>query len=106
MSKLALLGPKFIVGPLSAAGVEVFPCDSTRQSRETLAKLTAQQEHAIIFMIERYARELVEDIETAEEKGLNVLLLPDHRGSIGLFKEMLENLIKKATGASNLPVSK
>lgn len=102
MSKMALLGPKFIVSPLSASGIEVFPCDSTLQSRQKLAELAEQQEHGIVFMIERYATELKSEIEEAEEKGLNILLLPDHRGSIGLFQEMLHNLIKKATGAAQI----
>lgn len=102
MLKIALLGPKFMVSPLSAAGVEVFPCDSTLQSRETLADLSARGEHAVAFMIERYSLELKEEIEAAEEKGLNILLLPDHRGSIGLYREMLEGLMKKATGAAQL----
>lgn len=100
MSKLALIGPKFMVAPLSAAGVEAFPCDSTLQSRETLARLTGEGKHAVVFMIERYATDLKPEIEAAEEKGMNVLLLPDHRGSIGLASEMLYGLIKKATGAS------
>ncbi len=102
MSKIAFLGPKFMVAPLSAAGVEVFPCDSTLQSRETLAELIKKGEHAVAFMIERYSLELKEEIEAAEEKGLNILLLPDHRGSMGFYREMLEGLIKKATGAAQL----
>lgn len=99
MSKIALLGPRLMVHPFRATGIEVFACDSSRQSRKTLAELTGRGEHVIIFMIERYAGELVEDIAAAEEKGLNILLLPDHRGSIGLYKEMLDGLIKKAAGA-------
>lgn len=102
MPNIALMGPKFMVSPLSIAEVDVYPCDSTLQSRETLAKISSREEHAIVFMIERYSTELKEDIEAIEEKGINVLLLPDHRGSIGLFREMLHGLIRKATGASQI----
>jgi hypothetical protein len=56
--------------------------------------------HAIVFLNERYAGELQAEIDDAEDKGLNVLLLPDHRGSTGLYREMLQALIRKATGAN------
>lgn len=99
MSKIALLGPKSLYSALAAAGVDVFPCDSTLQSQRRLAELSAQGEHAILFMAERYSSELTTEIEAAEAKGLNIVLLPDHRGSTGLFKEMLDGLIRRATGA-------
>lgn len=99
MSKIALLGPKFMFSALAAAGVDVFSCDSTLQSRQRLAELADRGEHEIIFMDERYSSELRAEIEAAEEKGLNIVLLPDHRGSTGLFREMLHELIRKATGA-------
>ena len=93
MSRIALLGPKLMTGPLAGAGIDVFPCDSTMQSRHTLADLSSRGEHGIIFMIERYARELAADIAAAEEKGSNIMLLPDHRGSIGLHQEALKRII-------------
>lgn len=99
MSKIALLGPKYLINPLSAAGIDVMACDSGKLGSEILRKLVSQGEHAIIFIAERLAVELKEDIETAEKKDMNIVLLPDHRGSIGLFQETLESLIRKATGA-------
>ena len=99
MSKIAMLGPKFIYSALAAAGVDVFPCDSTLQSQQRLSELAERGDHEIVFMAERYSSELTTEIEAAEAKGLNIVLLPDHRGSTGLFREKLHGLIRRATGA-------
>lgn len=93
MSKIAFIGPKEMLEPLASSGLDFYPCGSLDHSCQDLEKLTAGGEHDIIFVTERLAREMTALIETAEKKGINVVLLPDHRGSLGLFKELAEGLI-------------
>ncbi|MBU0630109.1 MAG: hypothetical protein KKC80_04225 [Candidatus Margulisbacteria bacterium] len=93
MSKIAFLGPKEIVTPLAASGIDIFPCDSVSHSCQNLSALLHKKEHSIIFVTERLAAEIPETIKEAEKKEINVVLLPDHRGSIGLFKELAEGLL-------------
>ncbi|MGB9612768.1 MAG: V-type ATP synthase subunit F [Candidatus Margulisiibacteriota bacterium] len=99
MSKIAFLGPKALVLPLGASGLETFACETTAQAKKTFSTLVEKEDFAIIFITERLAAEMLEEIELAEEKDINIMVLPDHRGSTGLFKERIEKLIKKATGA-------
>ena len=91
--KIAFLGPKEISEPLAASGIDIFPCDSVSHTCEKLEVLLGKREHGIIFITERLAAEMPEMIKEAEKKEINVVLLPDHRGSIGLFKELAEGLI-------------
>jgi len=98
-TKIALVGPKYLVNPLSACGIDVAACETEKHGSEILKDLVLRGEHRIIFIIERLAVELKEEIEAAEKKDINIVLVPDHRGSVGLFREILEGLIKKATGA-------
>ncbi|MFA5113850.1 MAG: V-type ATP synthase subunit F [Candidatus Margulisiibacteriota bacterium] len=100
MSRIALLGPKALVDPLAAAGIDVFPCDSTPESQRTLAALGAGGRHEIVLLTERYAADLSPEIAAGEQQGLNILLIPDHRGSTGLYREQLDQLVRKATGAA------
>jgi len=102
MSKIALLGPKYLVAPLAAAGIDVAACESESHGCKMLGEFLSGGEHAIIFITESLAVEMQKEIEAAEKEGANIVSLPDHRGSIGFFKERLENLIKKATGAAQI----
>jgi vacuolar-type H+-ATPase subunit F/Vma7 len=93
MSKIALLGPSSLTEPLKACGIEAFACDSGPAGSSHLKALFEKREHAVVFITERLAREFPEEIAAAEEKELNVVLLPDHHGSLGMYKEKLKGLI-------------
>jgi|GEM_PF-3371939 len=99
MYKIAFLGPRPLVEPLWASGLEIAPCETAFQAKKALQDFLQKGDYVLIFITERLAAEMLEEIEVAEEKGINILTLPDHRGSSGFFKERLDQLIKKATGA-------
>jgi vacuolar-type H+-ATPase subunit F/Vma7 len=101
MSKIAFIGPKYLAAPLSAAGIDTFSCDSAQQGHNIFTTILGQKEHAIVFITERTALELKENIGEAEKQGINVVLLPDHRGTTGAAREELQNLIRRATGAAS-----
>lgn len=98
MSKIALIGPPQMVHPLSSLGLEVRGCDSGKHAQDALLSLAEKREFSIIFITERLAMDCPEAIESLKEK-INIILLPDNRGSVGLFSEKLEKLIREATGA-------
>lgn len=79
MSKIALLGPVALVEPLRACGVDVFS--------DNFGEVLARGRHELIFVTERLAREL------PEELAAKVVLLPDHLGGLGLYQEKLKGLI-------------
>jgi vacuolar-type H+-ATPase subunit F/Vma7 len=92
MPKIALIGPRPLVAPLAAAGIDVFT---------DFKAIADSGDYPLIFVTEREAAELKEEIATAEERGSNVVLLPDGRGSTGAVREELDRLIKQATGATS-----
>ncbi len=98
MSDVLLIGPKKLVESLSFCGIDIQACDSALQGCKIIKSAT----HPIIFMTERLAVEMREEIEMAEKKGSNIVLLPDHRGTTGFYKDMLNDLIRKATGAAKV----
>ena len=98
MSDILLVGPKKMVEPLAACGIDVLACDSRRQGCEIIG----QTVHPIVFITERLAFELQAEITSAEEKGDNIVVLPDHRGTTGYYQDLLGQLIKRATGAAKI----
>ncbi|MFH1387633.1 MAG: V-type ATP synthase subunit F [bacterium] len=100
MSNIALIGPKYLIAPLSSSGIDTFYCDSSPQGEDIFNNIIVKGNHTIVFITEQTAMEITPSIKAAEDQGINVVLLPDHRGGIGLFNEDLDRLISKATGAS------
>jgi len=98
MFKIAFIGPTQMVSPLWTSGVDVYGCDSPLEADNALSKIYSSKEYGLIFITEKLGLEIKEKISGIENK-INVVLLPDHNGSIGFFKERLQNLIKQATGA-------
>jgi len=95
MSKIALIGPAQMVAPLSGLGIWAFGCDTGAQAEKTLNDL---KDFSLVFLTERLALDCSETVEALQDK-INIVLVPDHRGSTGLFKDKLERLIREATGA-------
>lgn len=93
MSKIALLGPAYLTEPLKACGIDAVACDSGPAGCAHLKSILEKREHAVVFITERLARDFSEEILAAEEKDLNIVLLPDHHGSLGMYKEKLKGLI-------------
>ena len=100
MSKITLIGQDYLVAPLAATGIDVFACASARQGCERLTQVIKNKDHSIIFITESIAQDFMPEIEAAEKEEVNIVLLPDHKGSLGLFRERLRGLINKAAGAA------
>jgi len=102
MRKIALIGSSHLVKPLEASGIDVAACETEQQGCNQLDSWLSGGEHAIIFITESLAENMMGKIEAAEESEVNIVLIPDHRGSSGLFREKLEHLIRKAAGAAKI----
>lgn len=98
MSNIALIGPSYMVNPLKAAGIEVFGADTVTAARQGIEKVLSSENYRIVFISEGLALECSDCVSRLKEK-LNLVLLPDLKGSVGLFKEKIEKLIRTATGA-------
>ena len=98
MSNIALIGPGYLVGPLKAGGIEVFGADTVSAAEQAIEKVLDSEKYLVVFITEGLALACAQCVAKLKEK-LNLVLLPDSRGSVGLFKEKLEKLIREATGA-------
>jgi vacuolar-type H+-ATPase subunit F/Vma7 len=99
--RAAIIGPCQMVQPLRNSGIDVFGCDSALKAQDTLEKVHGMNKYSVIFMTERMAEECLGKVAELEEK-VNIVLIPDHRGSTGMFKKRLDDLIRQATGALNV----
>ncbi|OGC36794.1 hypothetical protein A2311_02030 [candidate division WOR-1 bacterium RIFOXYB2_FULL_48_7] len=96
MSKIAFIGPKSLVAPLSTTGIEPFPAETSAEGEKALAQITRTTDFGLLFITERLAEELTAQLQQTK---LTYLPLPDHRGTTGFFTNELKDLIKRATGA-------
>ncbi|OGC05920.1 hypothetical protein A2526_03345 [candidate division WOR-1 bacterium RIFOXYD2_FULL_36_8] len=98
-NQVAIIGPYQMVLPLKESGIAIFSCDNGRQAEQILDKIHLSKKFDVIFITEVLASDTQEKIAELENS-LNIVLIPDHKGSIGLFKERLNGLIKHALGGS------
>jgi len=87
-----------MVLPLKTSGITIFPCNNGVQAEEIFDKIYLSKKFDVVFITEALAADVTEKITGLEDK-INIVLIPDHKGSIGLFKERLNGLIKHAIGA-------
>ncbi len=100
MYKIKFIAPKYLIGPLKILGIETFPADSEAEAANALEAATTKKEPALIFISERLAVDLQEKIlELNKKADINIVAIPDNRGSIGLEANRIQALIKNSIGA-------
>lgn len=100
MPKIKIIAPKYIVSPLEILGINVYPADSEAEAKLALEEATEKKEAALIFITERLAVDLQEEIDRLNQKPeVNVVLIPDNQGSTGLASAKIQALLKKSIGA-------
>ena len=100
MAKIKFIGPKYLVAPLAILGIAIFPADNEAEAQIALATATKKKEPGIIFITEHLAVDLGEQIDKLNQRpDLNIVLIPDSRGSTGLASNKIDILIKRAIGA-------
>ncbi|MFH1684038.1 MAG: V-type ATP synthase subunit F [Candidatus Margulisiibacteriota bacterium] len=100
MYKIKMIAPKYLIAPLSILGIDTFAADSAASARAALEKAAGKKEPALIFITERLADDLGSEIAKINLKAnMNVVLIPDNRGSTGLAASQIQNLVKNSIGA-------
>jgi len=100
MHNIKIIAPKYLVEPLKILGIEVFPAESEPDARQALEDISANKEPALIFITERLAVDLAELIDRLNRKpDMNIVLIPDNRGSTGTASEKLSSLVRNSIGA-------
>lgn len=100
MHKIKIIAPGYLAGPLALLGIEVFPAESEAEAAQALEQAAAARRPALIFITERLAVDLQEEIGRLNKKtDTNVVMIPDNRGSIGLASAQIDKLVRNSIGA-------
>ncbi len=100
MYKIKIIAPKYLICPLAILGIDTYPADSEAEARPALEEASGKKEPALIFITERLAVDLQAEINKLNQKpDINVVLIPDNRGSTGLAASQIENLVRNSIGA-------
>ncbi len=99
MPKMAILGERDAILGFKALGVNVFPVKDVPEAEARLRKL-AIEDYAAVFISERYARELVLQINEIERSTTlpSIVIIPGPGGSQGLGMNKIKNMVEKALG--------
>jgi V/A-type H+-transporting ATPase subunit F len=100
MYKIKMIGPKYLIGPLAALGIETLPAESSAEAQAALENAASKKEPALVFITERLAVELSAEIEKYNQQpDTNVVLIPDNRGSTGLAASQIHHVVRNSIGA-------
>ncbi len=100
MSEVAAIGGESILLPFRALGVKVFPAQDGREAEELLRNLVSREPpFAVILVTEDLARDIMPAIsEVARGGGVAISFIPGPGGSLGLGRERMRSLVRKAIG--------
>lgn len=97
-AKIGVVGPKDIYLGFKSLGLRVIDARTPREAEAAILEL-ASQGAAIIFVAEGLAQGLLPLIERfSRQPSPAIVMIPDHRGSLGLARERLRRLVEKAVG--------
>jgi len=102
MYKIAVLGDRDSVLGFKALGLDIFIADDTQHARTFLRRL-ASLEYAVIYVTERLAEGMHDEIDSYKEKLTPaVIVIPGKDGLMGLGMASLQSAVKRAVGADIL----
>ena len=100
MHSIKIIAPRYLVEPLKILGLKTFAAENENEARLALSAATESREPALVFITEALAKDLMDEIDRLSKKPeLNIVLIPDNRGSIGLAEEKLSSLVRNSIGA-------
>ena len=102
MHRVGVIGDRDSVLGFKAVGVDVFPCGGTDEAKNTLHKI-AVKDYAIIFITERFAKDMIKDIDRYKNEKLPAIApIPGRDGSYGVGFERLKKSVERAVGVDVL----
>lgn len=98
MSRVGIVGPKDIYLGFKGLGLKVMDARTPKEAEAAILALL-DQGTAIIFVAEELAQGLRPLLERfSRQPSPTIVMIPDHRGSLGLARERLRRLVEKAVG--------
>lgn len=102
MNKIGIIGDADSVLGFKAFGLEAHVCYDAEMAADTLKELV-REDYGIIFITERYYKELEEEITKYSELTLPAIIaIPGSDGSYGIGLSNVKHAVEKAVGADIL----
>lgn len=100
--KIAVVGNRDAILPFRLIGFDTFPVISGEQAQYQLDEL-AKQAYGIIYLTEDFAEEIPDTIRYYDTLVTPaVILIPTHKGCIGIGSERIRENVEKAVGQNIL----
>ncbi len=102
MHKMAVIGEASSAAGFAALGVTVMPAADATEATALLKK-AADGGHAVIFITEGIAKDMLDAISAYAKKPLPIVItIPDNEGNAGAAMAKLRRTVEKALGADIL----
>jgi V/A-type H+-transporting ATPase subunit F len=103
MYKIAVLGGTDTVLAFKALGLDTFPISDDADAKSVFKKATDDASNAIIYLEERFAAVLADEISAYHGSVTPaIILIPGREGSMGLSLNALRESVLKAVGTDVL----
>ena len=103
MSKICIIGDRDSVIGFMVVGFSVYEASSSRIAGDILKSLAKDEENAIIFIVENYAKEIDEIISKYKDKPTPAIIpIPSKDGGTGYGMESIKRASERALGANIL----
>ncbi len=103
MSKICIIGDRDSVIGFMAVGFSVYEASSSKAAGDILKALAKDEENAIIFIVENYAKEIDDIISKYKDKPIPAIIpIPSKDGATGYGMESIKRASERALGANIL----
>ncbi|SDB90141.1 V/A-type H+-transporting ATPase subunit F [Pelagirhabdus alkalitolerans] len=100
--KIAVVGDKDSVLPFKILGFDVFASSTPENARETIDSL-ANDRYGVIYLTEAMAKEIPDTIKRYDaEVHPAIILIPNHKGSLNIGMDRVQDNVEKAVGQNIL----
>jgi V/A-type H+-transporting ATPase subunit F len=100
MYKIAIIGDRDSVLGFMALGFATFEAQSAEEAGKLLHKVARDEGYAVIFIVENYAEQLVEEMAKYKDMPLPaVVSIPGRAGSNGFGMNSIRSAVERAVGA-------
>ncbi|MFC4771804.1 V-type ATP synthase subunit F [Enterococcus hermanniensis] len=100
--RIGAIGDKDSVLPFKLFAFDLFTLKDKKLIRQKIEEM-AQKEYGIIYITEEFAQLIPDTIKRYEEKMIPaIILIPNHQGTLGIGKSMIQKQVERAVGQNIL----
>ncbi|OYW71269.1 MAG: V-type ATP synthase subunit F [Aerococcus viridans] len=100
--KIGVVGEKDVVVPFQLIGFDAYPVISGQEARETIRTM-ADEGYGVIYLTETIATQIPDTVKFYDTQVTPaIILIPSHKGSLGIGKERVNANVEKAVGQNIL----